>query len=130
MSDNDGAFAHGIEQFNRGEFFAAHETWEAIWLAASGDDKVFLQGTIQLAAAFHHWKGGNARGTLALLRRAVANLAEIPGSYRGIRVDLLREQAGEWAEALEGNAATPDGMPKIEFATAAPVGRVEEKTRQ
>jgi uncharacterized protein len=130
MSENDGAFLLGIEQFNRGEFFAAHETWETIWLAASGPDKIFLQGTIQLAAAFHHWKSGNRRGMLALLRRAIEKLEGFPGSYRGIRVDDLREQAGGWAEALAGNRTAPDGVPKIEFASGVPAGQVEENKRR
>jgi predicted metal-dependent hydrolase len=118
MSVADGAFLRGIEEFNRTEFFAAHETWEAIWLAASGGDKDFLQAAIQFAAAFHHWKNGNPRGALALLRRAQEKLAGFPGSYRGIRVDLLREQGAAWIEALAGNAAAPDGPPKIELANA------------
>ncbi len=130
MGENDGAFLRGIEQFNRGEFFAAHETWETIWLAAAGRDKVFLQGTIQLAAAFHHWKSGNLRGMLALLRRAIKKLEGFPGSYRGIRVDHLREQARGWAEALAGNLTAPDGAPKIEFASGAAAGQVAEKMRR
>jgi predicted metal-dependent hydrolase len=117
MSENDGAFLLGIEQFNRGEFFSAHETWETIWLAATGRDKIFLQGLIQLAAAFHHGKSGNPRGMQSLLRRAVEKLTQFPGSYRGIRVDHLREASESWIEALACNFATPDCEPKIEFAS-------------
>jgi predicted metal-dependent hydrolase len=116
MSVADDAFLRGIEEFNRAEFFAAHETWETIWLAARGRDKIFLQATIQFAAAFHHWKRGNPRGTLALLRQAVEKLAGFPGSYRGIRVDLLRGEGAVWIEALSGSKETPGQPPKIEFA--------------
>jgi hypothetical protein len=121
-------FLRGVDEFNRGEFFAAHETWEAIWLVASGRDKVFLQGNIQLAAAFHHWKNGNQRGTLSLLRRALAKLAEIPGSYRGIRVGHLREQAELWKQALAANLAPPDAAPKIEFESGSPAEPFAEAT--
>ncbi|MDE3137625.1 MAG: DUF309 domain-containing protein [Acidobacteriota bacterium] len=127
MSEKDRAFLLGIQQFNRGEFFAAHETWETIWLAATGHDKVFLQAAIQLAAAFHHWKNGNQRGTLSLLRRALAKLAQLPRSYWAIRVGHLREQAELWRQALAGNLAPPDVAPKIEFGSGSPAEPVAEK---
>ena len=114
VSGSGGIFLRGIEQFNRGEFFAAHETWEAIWLGASGRDKIFLQGTIQLAAAFHQRKRGNARGARSLLRRAIEKLKEFPAVYRGVRVDRLQEQAEHWAKALADDA--PDCRPRIELA--------------
>lgn len=123
MSVGDGAFRRGIEQFNRGEFFAAHETWEAIWLEACGRDKVFLQAIIQFAAAFHHWQRGNPRGTLALLRHAIAKLAGHPGAYRGIRVDLLREAGALWIEALTGGADMPAGPPTIELGAGSETDR-------
>lgn len=107
-------FRLGIEQFNRQEFFAAHETWEAIWLAASGPDKDFLQGIIQVAAAFHHWSGGNRQGALALLRRGLDKLAAFPSCYRGILLDRLREEAGGFADALgQGTVAAQRPLPEI-----------------
>jgi uncharacterized protein len=122
MSHSDAtAFLRGIEQFNRGEFFAAHETWEAIWLTASGTDRDFLQGIIQLAAAFHHWRGGNAEGALSLLRRGLNKLAAFPRTYRGIRLDRLREQARSWAEILAAGAVVPPGrLPKIDVESRLP----------
>jgi len=116
IDGEEAAFRLGIEQFNRQEFFAAHETWEAIWLASAGRDKVFLQGIIQLAAAFHHWRGGNTRGALSLLRRGLDKLAR---SYRGIGVDRLRRQAAACVEALtRGPAAPPDRLPRIDWESA------------
>lgn len=115
-TDNATALCRGIEQFNRGEFFAAHETWESVWLEASGPDKIFLQGIIQIAAAFHHWRGGNAQGTLSLLRRGLDKLTIFPREYRGVCVDRLREQAGQWARALETGARNATGkLPAIEI---------------
>jgi predicted metal-dependent hydrolase len=115
MSADEGRFSRGVDEFNRGEFFAAHESWETIWLEAAGRDKVFLQGIIQLAAAFHQWKRGNARGTLALLGRGIEKLGGFSGSYRGVRVDWLREQADAWRRALGEGAAEPGETPRIEL---------------
>ena len=121
MSATNGTFLLGIEQFNRAEYFEAHETWETLWLTASGEDKIFLQGAIQLAAAFHQWERGNERGTLSLLRRGREKLAGFPRIYRDIRVDRLSEQAADWIEALAGEARTPPASPpRIELEPAAP----------
>jgi predicted metal-dependent hydrolase len=130
MSESDGAFLLGVEQFNRGEFFAAHETWETIWLAAAGRDKIFLQGTIQLAAAFHHGKSANTRGMPALLRRALEKLAGFPDGYRGIRVDHLRQEAEGWIKALAGDLPLPDSPLKIEFANSLPGENAGEELRR
>lgn len=116
MSAKDGTFLRGIGEFNRGEYFAAHESWETIWLGASGRDKVFLQGLVQLAAALHHWRRGNAKGTRALLERAIGKLEGFAGDYRGVRVDRLRERAARWLRAIEAGAAEPGEAPKIELA--------------
>jgi uncharacterized protein len=114
------AFQRGIEQFNRGEYFQAHETWEAIWLAAFGPDRLFLQGIIQLAAAFHHRQNGNMPGTLSLLRRGLEKLAAFPGTYRNIRLGRLREQASLCAEILARGADAPSqAWPKIRIETGA-----------
>jgi predicted metal-dependent hydrolase len=50
----DGAFARGARHFDRGEFFEAHEVWEELWkVATDPTERTFLQGLIQVAAAFH-----------------------------------------------------------------------------
>ncbi|MEK7748740.1 MAG: DUF309 domain-containing protein [Bacteroidota bacterium] len=46
-------FAKGIELFNRGQFWEAHEAWEQIWWEREEEGRIFFQGIIQAAAAFH-----------------------------------------------------------------------------
>jgi tetratricopeptide (TPR) repeat protein len=43
----------GIELFNAGKFWHAHETWEQVWRRHHEDSRLFIQGLIQMAAAFH-----------------------------------------------------------------------------
>ncbi len=69
-------FKKGIEHFNCGEFFEAHEVWEDVWRAIdSPREKRFVQGLIQVAVALHHHSTGNHVGAESLLRRATRNLA-------------------------------------------------------
>ncbi len=90
----------GIAHFNAGEFFEAHEVWEALWLRATVERKPFLQGIIQIAAAFHHLKRGNLPGARSLLGAGLAKISKYGDTYRGIDVAGLAEQGRAWLDAL------------------------------
>ncbi len=49
-------FDRADELASAGRYFDAHEELEAGWLAAAGDEKILLQGLIQLAAGLHRLK--------------------------------------------------------------------------
>jgi uncharacterized protein len=99
MNDEE-KFELGVTDFNAGRFFEAHEVWEELWLAAGEPEKTFLQGLIQIAAAFHHQARGNARGAQSLLAGGIAKLAGCPGDFRGITIRELRRESQEWEELL------------------------------
>lgn len=65
-------FCAGIELFNRGYYWEAHETWERLWHAAgkSGPVADFLKGLIKLAAAGVKSREGNPAGVSRHARRA------------------------------------------------------------
>ena len=71
----------GVRLFNEKKFWHAHEAWETIWLESKSQ---FLQGLIQLAAAYHHVQRGNQRGAERLFGSALAKLREFPPDYCGI----------------------------------------------
>lgn len=64
----------GVDLFNRKEFWHAHESWEELWLEAGTDLHQYLQGLIQLAAAYHHVKRGTTRGAVRLFDAALKRL--------------------------------------------------------
>jgi predicted metal-dependent hydrolase len=111
-------FERGVAHFNAREFFEAHEIWEELWLRTPEPDKTFLQGLIQIAAAFHHYGRGNVRGTKSLLAAGVAKLGGFPGNHRGIALVALRTEAQEWMEILEAQKGPrPERLPQILPAT-------------
>ncbi len=113
-SERDEKFQRGFEQFNAREFFAAHETWEEIWLAAPEPDKTFLQGIIQVAAAFHHYCRGNTAGTQSLLDAGLQKLSKFPADYRGLQLEALCCEARRWLELLAfGKDPGESALPKI-----------------
>jgi uncharacterized protein len=102
-----GPLAEGLRRYRAGEFFAAHEEWESVWLGAQEPEKMFLQGLIQVTAAFHHLQRNNPLGTALLLRAALGRLARYPACFGGLSVALLRDDIREWLEALEKDAPVP-----------------------
>ena len=102
------AIEKGVELFNSHHFWHAHEAWEARWLNASGDEKTFLQGLIQLAAAYHHVQRGTYRGAIRLFDAAFAKLGSFPPGYAGVdraeAVELARRHRTRIAEEDEIDA--------------------------
>ncbi len=107
----------GVEHFNERRFFEAHETWEEIWLRSPEPEKTFLQGIIQIAAAFHHYSRGNTRGTRNLLEAGLRRLERFPAAHNQIELEILRVEARAWADGLTSG---PDPghlhLPKIAYA--------------
>jgi len=96
-----GALAKGLRLYNAGEFFTAHEEWESVWLNSPEPQKTFLQGVIQVTAAFHHRQRNNRLGTVRLLRAALRRLDRYPSDFGGISVTLLRDDVRECLRMLE-----------------------------
>jgi len=106
-------FHRGITLFNGRKFFEAHEAWEEIWLAETELEKTFLQGLIQLAAAFHHQARGNTRGMRSLLAAGLAKLERFPANHRGIDLANLCEAARDWAKDAGEGGRTLRKLPRI-----------------
>jgi uncharacterized protein len=49
--------------------FHAHEVFEGVWKATSGQQRKLWQGLAQLAVGLTHMQRGNPKGAVALLRR-------------------------------------------------------------
>jgi predicted metal-dependent hydrolase len=82
-------YLQGIEHFNAGEFFEAHEVWEELWADYSGPDRKFYQGLIQAAVALHHFNNGNIRGARKLLYTSCGYLTPYQPRHEGLDVDKL-----------------------------------------
>lgn len=102
-----GALAEGLRLYHAGEFFAAHEAWESLWLGAQEPEKTFLQGLIQVTAAFHHLQRNRPLGTVRLLQAALGRLERYPASFGSISVALLCGDICTWLEALKAGTPAP-----------------------
>jgi uncharacterized protein len=120
-TEKEEKFRRGIDHFNAREFFEAHEVWEEIWLTEAEPQKTFLQGLIQIAAAFHHYCGGNPAGTESLLASGIVKLSRFSNNHSGLELARLRDVAKSWARALgENKKPHLDQLPKLVQRNAHP----------
>jgi predicted metal-dependent hydrolase len=82
-------YLEGIRLFNAGEFWHAHEQWEACWLAAAEPEATFYKGIIQAAAALVHWQRGNPRGLRRNWEKARPKLTALPAVMKGLDLRAL-----------------------------------------
>jgi hypothetical protein len=110
----------GIEQYNGGYYFEAHETWEELWLRSPWPFRHFLQGLIQVAAAFVHLMRHEYPGTIRLLDEG---LAKLDGASITMGVDAKRLVADALRARNELEALGPERfeewdqarIPRIQF---------------
>jgi uncharacterized protein len=82
-------FELGVTEFNSGQFFECHDTFEHLWMEQRGERKRFIQGLIQAAVGIFHASRNNFRGANSQLTKGMAKLAEFRPRYLGIDVEKL-----------------------------------------
>ena len=106
-------FWHGVEQFNQGQFYACHDTLEALWMEAIDPQKTFYQAILQIAVALYHLDNSNLRGACILLGEGTNKLKRYEASYAGIDVDeLLYDSVALLTQLQQQKVASPL-LPKI-----------------
>jgi len=97
---------YGVDLFNHGYYWEAHESWEVLWLACgrSGRTAGFLKGLIKLAAAGVKARENNPRGmqrhgrrAAELFRQTAHELAVEDIRFMGLPMTELIGFAGEIA---------------------------------
>jgi hypothetical protein len=86
-------FWQGVEQFNHKEFYACHDTFEALWMDSIEPQKRFYQGILQIAVGCYHLSNLNWRGAVILLGEGIKRLRDYEPDYEGIQVDFLVEKS-------------------------------------
>lgn len=97
----------GQRAFNAGDFYAAHEHWEAVWLKSAQPERRWIQALIQIATGLHHLQRGRADLCHGLLHKGLAKLEDAPPRLDELDLVRLRRDASELSGALE-RGETPD----------------------
>ena len=108
-------YDQGWQRFAQRQFWHAHESWEELWRHHQEPARSFLQGLIQLAAAYYLLLGEldrpspakpvrpapqRLRGALRNLDKAEARLRGLPATYLHADLAALRQAIGSARHAL------------------------------
>lgn len=94
-------FWQGVEEFNHQEYYACHDTLEALWMDSTEPEKTFYQGVLQIAVALYHLNNHNWRGAAILLGEGINRLRYYQPIYADIDVDKLVEESAGLLSALQ-----------------------------
>lgn len=103
-------FWQGVEEFNQGQFYACHDTLEALWMEATEPQKTFYQGILQIAVALYHLGNSNWRGAVILLGEGINRLRRYPPTYAEIDLDELLTSSATLLTELQ--QAGPENIDK------------------
>lgn len=95
------AFWQGVSQFNNGEYYACHDTLEALWMDSIEPEKTFYQGILQIAVALYHLGNQNWRGAVTLLGEGINRLRYYQPDYAEIDVDRLIADSWQLLNAVQ-----------------------------
>ncbi|MBD1911592.1 MULTISPECIES: DUF309 domain-containing protein [unclassified Leptolyngbya] len=104
-------FWQGIDEFNQGEYYACHDTLEAIWMEASEPHRTFYQGILQMAVALYHLGNGNGRGAAILLGEGMKRLRPYQPDYADVDVESLLETGYGLLVVLQ--SLPPESLPEF-----------------
>jgi predicted metal-dependent hydrolase len=110
----------GIEQFNRSEFYACHDTLEELWMAEAGSIRYLYQGILQIGVAFYHLQRQRYRPVLTLLERGSDYLQPFAPKCMGVHLDLLLEAAARCL--VEVTRLGPDGLNEFDWTLVPKIG--------
>ena len=83
-------FKRGLDEYDKGDYFEAHEAWEDLWSDYNFPDRKFVQGLIQLSVSFVHLGNGNLIGAKNLLKKCQQKFDDYNGIHREINLSDLK----------------------------------------
>lgn len=119
-------YLRGIDLFNHGYYWEAHEVWEGLWQACGkrGTLATFLRGLIKLAAAGVKVRQRRSKGVRIHSRRAENHFREVQKQlgpavkyYMGLSLDELIAFAQEIYVQADHLAGNPHQAVEIVFMT-------------
>ena len=113
----DPRFTAGVELFNRGEWYAAHDVFEELWHDTADPERRWLQGAVQVAVAMVHLGRDNHNGAAILLGEGTGRLTRAEASPPGWQSAALLDPCRELQQQLHGQEplASDHPHPRLVF---------------
>jgi predicted metal-dependent hydrolase len=111
----------GIQLFNQGQFFSAHEALERAWRAETAPVRFLYQGILQVGVGCYHIQRRNFTGADHLLTRGLKLLDPFAPNTHGIDLNALITDAIQLKQFVErclimpSEHYEPPAFPQIRF---------------
>jgi predicted metal-dependent hydrolase len=109
----------GLQEFNRGEYFEAHESLETAWMAEDGIGRDLYRAVLQVAVAYYQIERANYNGAAKMFLRMRQWIEPLPDICRGIDVAQLRADAQRVHKVLM--ALGPERLHEFDLSLLRPV---------
>jgi uncharacterized protein len=109
----------GLELFNRGRYWQAHEALEAAWRAEPGPVRELYRGLLQAGVVYLHIIRQNYAGAMKVYRRSQKWLTLWPETCCGIAIGQLQKDLKR--AILEVQALGPDRISEFDLSLLKPV---------
>lgn len=104
----------GLDLFNSGHYWEAHEVWEEEWTPdRKGPDSGFYKGLIQVAAGCLHYQRRNRRGAVNKWTSGAGYLRPYLPVHSGVALAGLVQAVDGYLEAMSGRDWPELEMPQI-----------------
>lgn len=110
---------NGLELFNAGRYFEAHEELELAWKEEAGPARELYRAILQVAVAYMQITRRNYNGAVKMFMRLRQWIGPLPDECRGVDVARLRAEANLARDTLE--ALGPDRIGEFDLSLLTPV---------
>jgi hypothetical protein len=110
----------GVDHFNAGRFFEAHEVWEEVWRSTEPEPKELLQGLIQVAVGMvHHRDRGRPAVACRVLAKGRRRIEPHAPMALGLDLAALLDSVDGWSRWLEHRDGEAPPLPRLRVAQPA-----------
>lgn len=113
----------GIELFNQGQYYKAHDALETAWRDDPGPGRNLYRGVLQVGVAYYQIGRGNYRGAVKMLLRVRQWLEPLSAVCRGVDVAQLRADVERVYQALV--TMGPESVAALDPGLLRPIRLVE-----
>ena len=109
----------GLEKFNRGEYFKAHDLLEKAWIEDESPGRELYRAILQVAVAYYQVLQGNYNGAAKMFLRLRQWIDPLPELCRGVNVAQIRTEARIVHKAVLNLG--PEGIDEFDQSLLKPV---------
>lgn len=126
MEKISSAAEKGLQHFNKGDFYEAHEYFETAWRQTDDPSREFYRALIHVSGGFFRLTQERPGAARKFFSHALRWLQEFPSPYLGIDTAALKAHLLEMIEAIDQN---PDAESILQqYTRSLPFQRDQSRT--